>query len=76
MNLGRRRTCITMMEGLIEELCDDYGFNKGAVNLDSESLDMREWEVVVGLAEGVFHRESFWVFPSDELKAMLMLTKK
>ena len=73
---GRRRTCITMMEGVIEELCRDYGIDKGAVNLDTRDLDIRNWEVVVFLAADVTHRESLWVFPSDETKTMLMLVKK
>ena len=76
IQMGRRRTTITMMEGVIEELCRDYGINKGTINLDTAHEDIRQWEVVVGLAEDVFHRESLWEFPSDELRTMLMLVKK
>lgn len=73
MQAGRRRTTITMMEGLIEELCADYGINKGLVSLDTKDEDLRKWEVVVVLADGVAHRENLWVFPSDEIKTILML---
>lgn len=74
---GRRRTTITMMEGLIEELCADYGLKKETVHLDSSHPDIRAWQVVIELAPGgVTHVESFWEFPSDELKTILMLVKK
>ena len=76
IQMGRRRTTITMMEGVIDELCGDYGINKGAVSLDTVDLDIRKWDVVIFLAEDVAHRESLWEFPSDELRTMLMLVKK
>jgi hypothetical protein len=77
MTEGRRRTTIAMMEGLVEQLCGDYGMKKESVHLDSSHPDIRHWTVQVELAPGgVVHTESFWEFPSEELKAMLMLTQK
>jgi hypothetical protein len=77
MKEGRRRTTINMMEGLVEQLCSDYGIKIEAVQLDSSHPDIRHWTVQVELAPGgVTHTESFWDFPSQELQAMLMLTQK
>lgn len=76
IHAGRRRTMITMMEGVIEELCDDYKIDKGMVSLDTLDMDARNWEVVIFIAPDVTHRENMWVFPSNEVKTMLMLVSK
>lgn len=73
---GRRRTTKTMMEGVIDQLCADYGIDKSKLEFNTTSPDIRKWEIGVTLAPGVKQWESLWVFPSDEIRTMLMLVSK
>lgn len=76
MNAGRLRTTKTMMEGVIEQLCNDYDIWV-KWSIDASDPDCRKWEVVLLLGNsGITHRENLFAFPSDETKAMIMLLER
>lgn len=73
---GRRLVTKNMIEGLVEQICKDYRIDRDDVELVMTHHDPREWTVDVTLADGIKHSESAWAFPTDELKAMVMLLNK
>lgn len=70
---GRRHMYKNMCEGLIEQLAQDLGGRGITYRLVCEGPDFRYWGVRAEKEGIAFHSEDFAVFPSDELKAKVML---
>lgn len=75
MEAGRQLTLIDMASGLCERLSDEIDpKKKHHFRLHYKEDDFREWTVSVALNKGEEnHVEKFIDFPSDELKAKLIL---
>lgn len=72
---GAQRTRRNMAEGLAKSLLLELDRKQEFVaELSVVNTDERDLEVIVSDKQGIeIHRESFWVFPTDEFKTKLML---
>jgi|GEM_PF-5310822 len=73
MNRGANIVRRDMAQGLIDRLGNELD-QKSSFTLIWADPNPRNWEVLVAIRDtGVTHQESFWVFPSDELRAKILL---
>lgn len=71
MDAGRRQVHVSMATGVIEQMDKELGVKS---KLIYAGIDPREWMVETTLPKGdITHVESFWDFPTNELKAKIML---
>lgn len=74
MERGAKQTKINMAQALITEIRKsidpDYKFSFELLHVGP---DPKLWAVRVNFRNGQAHVESWWEFPSDELKAKIML---
>ncbi len=73
---GRLLTTQAMLNGLIDQICTDYKINRFATILNTDGDDPRKWTITVTLKGGITHTENAWEFPTDELKAIIMLIER
>lgn len=71
---GRNATYTNMITGLLEQLQSEldpgYAYRFDILKVGG---DWRQWKISASRDGQVFHTEPFWDFPSDELKAKLLL---
>lgn len=71
---GRMKALENMTEGLLEFLMAEIDpLDKFSYVIVKEGDDFRTWEISVSKDGIEFHKEPFAVFPSEELKAKIML---
>lgn len=74
MARGALVTKRNMAEGLVEQIASELDpHRRFTFYLISESPDPRNWGVKVNFNNGASHAEDFSNFPTDELKAKIML---
>lgn len=71
LETGRQTVIRTMAGGLTDRLVKDYNLPQPVVT-NFEDPDPRKWTIKVTV-QGMDFEEDFWVFPSAELLATLML---
>lgn len=73
---GRQTVMQTMAQGVIDRLVSEMNM-KADIKLHCEDSDPRKWFVTIDFVNGVASRtESFFDFPSNELKTIQMLLTK
>lgn len=78
MSRGAKQIKIDMAEGFINKLLVEMvmkSTGEFTCNLIPTSDNVRIWEVEVKRDDELIHTENFWDFPSDELRAKIMLLR-
>lgn len=74
MNRGAKQVKTDMAQGLVDKLAIELDpKRKFSFHMVAYGDDARKWGVRVDFNNGQAHSENFWDFPTDELRAKIML---